>query len=123
MRLVRRVRSSILEHRLERRSQRLKFYNPGKYCAVADFGVDQECRALRDLKGMKFRRRSANALFDLVRTREFEQLFLFNAGSRRTDLSGDFPFAYLFPFAQRGMSQRQPNAVIKETKVLCMHGH
>src|SRR5206468_312941 len=58
MRLVRRVRSSVIEHRIERCSQRLEFYNPGKQCAVTDFGLDQECRALRDLKGMKFRRRS-----------------------------------------------------------------
>src|SRR5947208_15463795 len=66
---------------------------------------------------MKFRRRSANALFDLGRTRELEQPFLLNAGSRRSDLGGDFSLADLFPFAQRGIGQRETNAIISETKV------
>src|SRR5205807_5295700 len=123
MGLVRRVCSDVIEHRIERCSQRLEFYNPGKQCAVADFGVDQECLAFRDLKRMKFRRRIANALFDLGRTRALEQLFLLNAGSRRTDLDGDFPFSYLFPFTQRGIGQRETNAIISEPKVLGRLGH
>ena len=56
MRLVRRVRGCVIQHRVESGRQRLQFDYAGKDGAVANFSVDYERRALRDLKGTKFRR-------------------------------------------------------------------
>src|SRR4029453_14613483 len=90
MRLVRCVRSSVVEHRIKRGRQGLELYNTGKHRAIANFGIDDECRSLGDLERMKFCRRCANALFDLGRTRALEELFLVNLGSARSNLGGDF---------------------------------
>src|SRR6202035_62773 len=115
MRPMRRVHGSVVEHRIERCGQWLEVYNPGKHCAIANFGVDQECRTLRNLERMKFRRRCANALFNLVRTRELEQLFPVTVASRCSYLGVDFPIADVFPLAERGVGERQTNAIISET--------
>ena len=107
MRLVRRVRSGVVEHRIKRGCQGLELYNTGEHRAIANFRVDDECRALGDLERMKFCGRCANALLDLGRTRALEQLFFVNLAGASSNLGGNFPIAHLFPFAQRGVKTAQ----------------
>ena len=117
MRLVRRVRGDVVEHRIKRGCQGLKLYNAGKHRAIANFRVDDKRRALGHLERMKFRRRCANALFNLGRSRALEQLLVVYFAGTRSNLCGNFPIAHLFPLAQRGFRQCEANAIIDKTKV------
>ena len=86
MRLVRRVRGDVVEHRIKRGRQGLKLYYAGKHRAIANFRVDDKRRALGDLERMKFCRRCANALLNLGRSRALEQLLVVYLAGTRSNL-------------------------------------
>src|SRR5881394_3982889 len=73
MRGVRCVRGKIVEHRVDGRGDRFQFGEAGKDRAVADLAIDNEGRALRDLKRVKFGGAFPRALFDLRRTSALQQ--------------------------------------------------
>ena len=95
MRLVRRVRSCVLEHRIDCGYQRLEFNDSRKDRAVADFSIDHERRTLVDLKRMEFGRRCANALLDFRRSRALQQFSGVDATRFSSNLSGNIPIADL----------------------------
>ena len=57
------------------------------------------------------------------RSRALEQFLVVDFAGIRTDFCGNFPIADLFPLAQRGLSQRETNAIIGKTKVLGGFGY
>ena len=72
MRLVCRVGSCVIEHRINCGSQGVELHNSRKDRAITNLGVNHESRPLRDLERVKFGRRFANALFDFTRSRAIQ---------------------------------------------------
>ena len=56
MRLVRRVGSCVIEHRINCGSQGVELHNSRKDRAITNLGVNHESRPLRDLERVKFGR-------------------------------------------------------------------
>ena len=73
MRGVRRVGGEIIEHRVDRSSDRFQLGEAGEDRAVTDLAVDHERRALGDFERVKFRGARASTSFDFRRARTLER--------------------------------------------------
>src|SRR6266481_5993803 len=123
VRFVGRVRSDVVQHRIDCRCQWLKSDDSGKDHTIADLSIDHERGSLRDLKRTKFGRRCSNALFNCGRFRALEQFPGINRTCLATDFSGNIPISNSFTVTQRGARKRKPNAIISKTKVLRRFRH
>ena len=117
MRGVRFIGGDVVQHCIERCSQRRKNRETGENGAVANIAVDNKRRALRDLKGMKFRRARTGSSFNLGRTGAFDKLRLVETSRFGSDFSGDLPLTGWSSLAQRRVGQREANPIIRHAKI------
>src|SRR6476620_8087044 len=118
MRLVRRICTCVVEHRIKCRSQGLDLYNSRKDRTIADLRVDHERWPLRDPERVKFSCGSANPLFDFRRSGMLAQFFGLDPAGFSTDFNGNIPVTDLSAITHRRIRKCKANAIVDKTKVL-----